>query len=199
MFLASQVLKRGGRALIIRSHLPGGPVRLLSQVVGKPDPLAKRPNKVCDPYGLGGKPLPLADSQGLLSTLDDEWQLELGNKEHDDDSQQPPPPPTALWREFHHADFLAGARFVSILAALGHVNNHFPSIHLERRLNSKKKTWEVVTAVRCFTPTLQGLSHNDFHVAMVSLPSRVFYVCMQATTTTFVPHNSSYYCVANNS
>lgn len=121
------------------------------------DPLARRPNKICDPYGQGGKPLSRNDAQNLFATVDEGWRLV---PEASDE------PPTGVVREFYHQDFLAGAQFVSKIAAVAHVNNHYPSILLERRL--LPKAWQVVARVECRTPTLEGLSYNDFHLAMVS-------------------------------
>lgn len=39
------------------------------------DPLAKKPTKVCDPYGQGGKPLTVEQAKALLPTLDGSWKL----------------------------------------------------------------------------------------------------------------------------
>lgn len=133
----------------------------------KYDPLARRPNKICDPYGQGGKPLSRQEAQNLLATVDGCWKLVPEEATEIDD------PPTALVREFFHQDFLQGAQFVTKIAAVGHVSNHYPSIMLERRL--LPKAWQVVSRVECRTPTLQGLSYNDFHVAMVSFV--ILYLC----------------------
>lgn len=126
---------------------------------GKPrtDPTAKRPNKMCDPYGQGGKPLSRDQVEGLLPTIHSDWQVE------EDDASDAP---DALRREFVHTDFLSGARFISSLAAVAQMNAHFPSLTLERRI--ARKNWQTVTAVRCHTLVLGGLSTNDFHLAMVS-------------------------------
>ena len=152
------------------------------------DPLAKRPNKKCDPYGLGGKPLPVWECNILLSTLNDGWQLVLPETTSDTDnnnnnnnnsatpgvdeeqaskSSSPSLPPTGLQKEFVHDDFLEGSRFVQTVASVAQWNNHFPVIQLERRLMAKEKAWQIVTTVTCSTPTLKGLSHSDFHIAMV--------------------------------
>lgn len=121
------------------------------------DPLAKRPNAVCDPYGQGGQPLKPVDATRLLGTLENGWRLEqTGNL-----------PPLSLSREFLHPDYLSGAKFVHRMAAVAEINNHFPVISLERRLLSRQKAWQVVTTVKCRTEVLQGLSHNDFHIAML--------------------------------
>ena len=117
------------------------------------DPLARRPNQICDPYGQGGKPLSREDAQDLLATVEKEWSL------------VPEDSPTLLVRDFYHKDFMEGSKFVSKIAAVAHMNNHYPSIYLERRLLSK--AWQVTTRVECSTPTLGGLSYNDFHIAMV--------------------------------
>ena len=58
-------------------------------------------------------------------------------------------------------------KFVSIVAAVAHMNNHYPTITLKRRLERREKAWTVVTTVQCYTPTLGGLSYNDFHIAML--------------------------------
>lgn len=117
------------------------------------DPLARRPNQICDPYGQGGKPLSREDAQGLLATVEKNWSL------------VPDDFPTVLVRDFYHKDFMEGSHFVAKIAAVAHMNNHYPSIYLERRL--LPKAWQVATRVKCSTPTLGGLSYNDFHIAMV--------------------------------
>mmetsp|Transcript_37146 Transcript_37146/g.57060 ORF Transcript_37146/g.57060 Transcript_37146/m.57060 type:complete len:198 (+) Transcript_37146:51-644(+) len=125
------------------------------------DPTALRPNKVCDPYGQGGKPLPNKDAKAMLTTLDEGWILEYATDNEDE-------PPTALYKEFFHSGYLqGGARFLTIVASVGTIHNHFPFVSLERRLGKKRASWEVVTKVRCSTPTLQGLSSNDFHIALM--------------------------------
>lgn len=126
------------------------------------DPLARRPNKICDPYGQGGKPLSHQEAQNLLSTVHDDWRLVVPSAADDYDM-----PPAGLMRDFFHKDMMDGAQFVTKIAAVGTINNHYPSILLERRL--LPKAWQVVTRVTCRTPTLEGLSYNDFYVAMVSL------------------------------
>lgn len=117
------------------------------------DPLARRPNQICDPYGQGGKPLSREDAQGLLAAVEKDWSL------------VPEDSPTLLVRDFYHKDFMEGSKFVAKIAAVAHMNNHYPSIYLERRL--LPKSWQVTTRVKCSTPTLRGLSYNDFHIAMV--------------------------------
>jgi pterin-4a-carbinolamine dehydratase len=123
----------------------------------RPDPMAKRPNKRCDPYGQGGSPLSMQEIEGLKVTVHEDWLLEEGK-----DSSTP----VALAREFLHPDFLSGARFVNSTAAVAQVHSHFPSITLTRRI--VKKSWQVVTQIRCHTLVLGGLSTHDFHLAMVS-------------------------------
>jgi pterin-4a-carbinolamine dehydratase len=118
------------------------------------DPLARRPNQICDPYGQGGKRLPREDAQGLLATVEKDWRL------------VPEDSPTGLVRDFHHKDFMDGSQFLAKIAVVAHMNNHYPSIHLERKL--LPKSWQVATTVKCSTPTLEGLSYNDFYIAMVS-------------------------------
>lgn len=130
--------------------------RTLSSGGGRPDPLARRPNQVCDPYGQGGKPMSLSNANDLMKTLEQDWTLVRAPQREEDE------PPVSLMREFYHSDYLTASRFVSHVAAVGHNNNHYPSIFLERRL--LKKAWQVVTTVRCQTPTLGGLSHHDFFI-----------------------------------
>lgn len=126
------------------------------------DPLALRPNKICDPYGQGGKPLSRQEAKDLLSTVHDDWMLIQPETNNDDDTT-----PCGLERDFFHKDMMDGAQFVAKIAAVGTIHNHYPSILLERRL--LPKAWQVVTRVTCRTPTLEGLSYNDFYIAMVSL------------------------------
>ena len=135
----------------------------------RPDPLAKRPNQKCDPYGQGGKPLSYEDAKRLLTTIDNSWVLESSptNVENEDRSQSSIPP-QAITREFYHTDFWTGSQFLTHVAAVAQMNDHYPSLHLERRLLSKEKAWQVVSTVRCHTRVLQGLSHHDFFVATVS-------------------------------
>jgi pterin-4a-carbinolamine dehydratase len=132
----------------------------------RPDPLARRPNRICDPYGLGGKPLSYNAASQQLQTLNDGWRLVGDSMEEDSDTDQDSPP-SALVREFYHVDYLTAARFVKTIAAVAHVNNHYPTITIERRLLSKQAAWQVVTTVSCCTPNLEGLSHSDFYIAMV--------------------------------
>lgn len=146
-----------------------------ANIKSQPDPLARRPNRECDPYGLGGKPLSYREATIQLETLENGWQLldrkaepnstDTSNDQdmHNDNKT----PPAALVREFHHADYLAAARFVQTIAAVAHQNNHYPTISMERRLLSRKAAWQITTTVTCQTVTLQGLSHSDFFIAMV--------------------------------
>lgn len=122
-----------------------------------PDPLARRPTQRCDPFGQGGKPLSLVDSRDLMRTLNSSWRLDLDC----DDI------PKALVCEYKHRDFVGGAAFISKIAAVGDMNNHYPEISLQRKLCSREMRWEVTTTVQCHTPTLGGLSRNDFLVAML--------------------------------
>jgi pterin-4a-carbinolamine dehydratase len=96
----------------------------------------------------------LEDAEQLLETVSDEWNL-VGE--------------SAITREFVHADFLAGSSFLTHIAAVAQMNDHFPSLALQRQLDSKKKAWRVVSSVTCSTKVLQGLSHHDFFLATVSL------------------------------
>ena len=93
----------------------------------------------------------------MLLTLDKEWQIEQNDNL----------PPISLFREFIHPDYLSGAKFVHQMACIGEINNHYPIITLKRRLVRQQKAWQVVTTVKCRTEVLQGLSHNDFHLAML--------------------------------
>jgi len=127
----------------------------------RPDPFARRPNKVCDPYGQEGKPLEGPSAENLLTTVHPEWTLE--GDEYGNGGI-----PTRLTRRFLHPDFIAGASFLTHVAAVGQMNDHYPSIQLHRRLDSKRKQWLVESTITCHTFVLQGLSHHDFFVATVS-------------------------------
>ena len=102
----------------------------------RPDPFARRPTKKCDPYGQAGKPLSLQDAQRLTDTVSDEWKLEMSNDHA-----------SSLSREFVHPDFMAGSTFLRQVAAVAQMNDHFPSLKLERRLNPRQKSWDVVSSV----------------------------------------------------
>lgn len=143
---------RSPEAQNVMCHVPSR-LRQFFATKASYDPFARRPNQICDPYGQGGKPLSREDAQGLLATVEKDWSL------------VPEDSPTLLVRDFYHKDFMEGSKFVAKIAAVAHMNNHYPSIYLERRL--LPKAWQVVTSVRCCTPTLGGLSYNDFHIAMV--------------------------------
>lgn len=163
-----------------------------SSLSPKADPTAKRPNKVCDPYGQNGKPLSYADAVQKLSILDSGWTLSCYDDEEDErvkgetpadaatderevsssskattDSSPPRLPPFALEKEYYHQNYIDASRFASIVASVAHNNNHYPKIILERRLMKKEKTWRVVTTVQCYTEVLGGLSFHDFHIAML--------------------------------
>lgn len=148
------------------------------------DPTARRPTELCDPYGQDGKPLGSVRASSLLSTLDDGWVLEYregsshqevtrgqSSDEEIRDALNFGAPdsavPSSIRKEFNHVDFVLGSKFVSHVAAVAYNNNHYPVITLERRLLKKEKAWKVVTTVRCSTPTFNGLSYNDFHIAML--------------------------------
>ena len=137
----------------------------------RPDPFARRPTAKCDPYGQGGKPLPLWEANALLATLDPRWKIEeeaAATKPTTDNEENASLPPQELTREFIHPDFISGSKFVAKIAAVAQLNIHYPSIQLERRIVPKKKEWQVITQVRCHTLVLGGLSSHDFHLAMVS-------------------------------
>jgi pterin-4a-carbinolamine dehydratase len=143
------------------------------------DPMAKRPNKVCDPYGQGGKPLSRIDATNQLLILDEGWVLEddqspapamADNKDEDEEIKHEDNyvlPPQSLSKEYYHSNYIDASKFASIVAAVAHNNNHYPSIILDRKLMKREKAWRVVTTVKCRTETLGGLSFNDFHVAML--------------------------------
>lgn len=101
----------------------------------------------------------------MMYMLEDDWRLEPAAAT--DASDNVGEAPQALIREYHHRDYMSASTFISKIAAVGDLNNHFPKISLERKLISKEKRWEVTTTVRCHTVTLGGLSRNDFHVAML--------------------------------
>jgi pterin-4a-carbinolamine dehydratase len=135
------------------------------------DPMTRRPNKVCDPYGQGGKPLLSSEAKDQMATLDEGWVLMYDNHDHDDettiDREGNGNVPKSLQKEFYHANYIHGSKFTSLVAAVAHMNNHYPTLSLERRLERKEKAWSVVTTVKCHTPTLGGLSYNDFHIALL--------------------------------
>lgn len=121
------------------------------------DPTAKRPNKLCDPYGQGGKPLGMNEVDRLRATIGSDWEVVVA----DGDGI-----PLALSREFVHRDFITGAHFVRRIAAVAEMNAHYPSITLDRKI-ARKGSWQVTTTVRCHTLVLGGLSGHDFHLAML--------------------------------
>jgi pterin-4a-carbinolamine dehydratase len=112
-------------------------------------------------------PLSLTDAERLVLTVDKEWKLETPDDDGGGAEKARTIIPSAVVREFYHADFSSGSSFVTTVAAVAQMNDHFPSITLERRLLSRKKAWQVVTTVRCHTFVLQGLSHHDFFLATV--------------------------------
>jgi pterin-4a-carbinolamine dehydratase len=141
----------------------------------RPDPFARRPNQICDPYGQGGKPLTAAEAERLLATVHPDWSLQGENyeptpattNEDGNDDVAGADIPTQLIRSLSHPDFLSGSAFLNQVAAVAQMNDHFPSLHLERRLDSRRKQWRVVSTITCQTFVLQGLSHHDFFVATV--------------------------------
>ena len=153
-------------------------IRFFSQEKKRVDPTAKRPTSACDPYGQGGKPLKYNEALQLLTTLDKGWELEIlsvplcspdscSSSSSDEREEEQQPIPISIYKEFHHENFIKGSQFISQMAAVGHNNNHFPHLTLERRLLRKEKAWTVVSTVKCTTPPLNGLSYNDFHIAML--------------------------------
>ena len=155
-----------------------------STVTAARDPTARRPSKVCDPYGQNGNPMSHLDASNYLPTLEKGWTLltptpqQMQTKDAQDIGteatharDEPPAPavahPTALEKEFYHANYMDGSRVAAIVAAVAHNNNHYPTITLERRLMKREKAWRVVTTVTCRTETLDGLSSHDFLIAML--------------------------------
>lgn len=134
------------------------------------DPTARSPTKICDPYGQEGKPMDHDKAMELLRTLDTQWRLAFSSELNMDSVKTVagrPHTPQSLYREFVHDTFIHGSRFLTMIAAVAHNNNHFPEISLKRRLVSPIHGWEVVSSVKCFTPTLKGLSYHDFHLALM--------------------------------
>ena len=121
------------------------------------DPMVRRPNKKCDPYEMGGKPMEKKQAQELVtSTLEAHWNIIT-----DDDQNV-----LKLVRVFHHDSYANASKFTNILTAIATQHNHYPpKIMLQRKLG--KKEWKITTTVECFTPTLEGLSFHDFHIAMM--------------------------------
>jgi pterin-4a-carbinolamine dehydratase len=144
---------------------------LSSTSQSRPDPTAKRPNRVCDPYGQNGKPLTSREVQMLRATIHSDWRfIARRSDETDPTSLQTPDSslndtPMSIVREFVHSDFLSGSRFLQCLAAVAQINAHYPSFLLERRV--VQKNWMVVSTVTCHTTVLGGLSTHDLHLAMV--------------------------------
>ena len=149
------------------------------------DPMARRPNQKCDPYEMGGKPMEWKQAQELLtSTLEAPWNIIT----NDDDNDQKV---MKLVRVFHHDSYTNASKFTNILTAIATQHNHYPpNIILQRKLG--KKEWKITTTVECFTPTLQGLSFHDFHIAMMidveitrtHIQSMLLQQQQQQTTTT---------------
>ena len=107
----------------------------------------------------------MPDAERLLSTVSDDWKLETPSSENEEEENTIP---QAIVGEFVHEDFIAGSQFLTHVAAVAQMNDHFPTLTLERRLLSRQKAWQVVSTVRCHTRVLQGLSHHDFFLATVS-------------------------------
>ena len=128
---------------------------------------------MCDPYGQGGKPLSSSDAKQQLSILEPGWILVVDNDNvlhenmENQESKLGEVIPKAVQKEFYHENYLDASRFVSIIASVAHMNNHYPAISIERRLMKREKSWRVVSTVTCNTETLGGLSFNDFHIAML--------------------------------
>ena len=172
-YLAYRHLSRGGDPASQRlsTSVDNPPVPSPGHRTVRPtDPTAKRPNRVCDPYGQGGEPLSPTEVQSLLPTIHKDWKVETkhnsdqaGDNNH---GTRPLLPVVALTREFGHVNFMAGSRFLHSLAAVAEMNAHFPALlQMERRI--VKRNWVTVSTVRCHTTVLGGLSRHDFHLAMV--------------------------------
>lgn len=140
----------------------------------RPDPFARRPTAKCDPYGQGGKPLTLGEAKALLRTVEPEWEIlrmdapsndKSTNETSDEDDAATIP--FAIARNFWHENYMAGAQFINHVAAVAQMNaQHFPhQLVLDRKLQSRTKSWEICTRVICRTHVLQGLSHHDFYLA----------------------------------
>ena len=80
--------------ILCRQETTTTPRRSLTS--SRPDPFARRPNKVCDPYGQGGKPLSVEDAEKLLTTVSEEWWLGEESSVH------------SISRDFEHADLKTG-------------------------------------------------------------------------------------------
>lgn len=138
----------------------------------RPDPFARRPTKKCDPYGQAGKPLSVEDAERLSATVSNEWTLEIV-EDH----------ATSIRREFVHQDFMTASSFLNHIAAVSQMNDHFPSLQLERRLNSRQKVWSIVSSVSCSTRVLQGLSRHDYFLAMVRTHTNSIRYCNPVCST----------------
>lgn len=91
---------------------------------------------------------------------------EDNNKSNSHPQDDTSPPPYGLQHNYSHIDFIQGATFLTHMAAVAQMNDHFPlSMQLGRRLHPKTKTWIVTTTVTCRTVVLQGLSQHDFMLA----------------------------------
>lgn len=152
-------------ALLRSEQISPTAFRTFSSSTTSRDPSARRPNKICDPYGQNGKPLSNSDASNQLSILEAGWRLDYPETKTEDSNQEGNP--SALMKEYYHENYLDASRFASIVAAVAHVNNHYPMITIERQLMKREKAWRVVTSIKCRTETLGGLSFNDFHIAML--------------------------------
>ena len=157
----------------------------------RPDPFARRPTSKCDPYGQSGKPLTLGTATTLLRTVEPEWNILLREEDNGDehdgeeksgdvdfdgdennsgsgcDDNDDTFVPFAIARDFWHEDYMHGAQFLTHVAAVAQMNaQHFPhQVVMERKLQSRTKSWKICTRVVCRTHVLQGLSHHDFYLA----------------------------------
>ena len=146
--------------------------------IDRPDPFARRPTSKCDPYGQDGKPLTLVKARTLLRTVEPEWEIilqegvnneveEEGSNNNSATKDDDAFVPFAIARNFWHDDYMVGAQFLNHVAAVAQINaQHFPhQVNLDRKLQSRTKTWKICTRVVCRTHVLQGLSHHDFYLA----------------------------------
>lgn len=99
----------------------------------------------------------------LSATVDPAWKVETEMKESKEGDSLVHP--ATIIREFQHPDFISAASFLQHVAAVAQMNDHFPSLTVERKLNSRKKQWTVVSTIQCHTKVLGGLSHHDFFLA----------------------------------
>ena len=116
------------------------------------DATAGKPSEVCDPYENKGKPLSAAQCSQMLPTVSKSWALA-------DDG-------ATLVREIEVDNFMRGAKLLTSVAAVSFNEGHFPTLTLERRIGRGRR-WQEVLVVKCHTAVLEGLSYQDFMLAML--------------------------------